>query len=1207
MIKRPCSWLISMAALACPTLFSSASGADAPRPNIIHILADDLGWGSVGFNGQTSIATPNLDELAARGMRFENSYTAPVCAPSRAMLYTGFHQGHARLDGNNEISNGFRAEDVMTPQVIAAAGYNSAIFGKWGFGATQGSVNTAPVVNSLASLPNSHGFADFYGYLNHGSAHDYFHKWMWQTSPSAPGVSTTVNDGGPGGTAQYTHDLIAAESEQYIASHAGDDSPFYMQVAYTIPHFDIDAITNAPGGYGIYATQSTWTPQQKAYAAMITRMDASVGSLMARLNDPNNDGDLSDSISENTLVIFTSDNGGSPTEDNAPVDFFNANGDFRGGKFELYEGGIHSPAVAYWPGTISAGTTSDYRTDLADFMATAADLAGVEAPVGIDGTSIVPTLTGEGHQRDRDYLVFEHQGSRGGDADFRIGRWAVVRQDGMKLIQYYDETQALFNLNADPDESSPLGLGNPTNAQIAAELQAAAVAEGALRGVVEYRTYIGPNGGNVQNDSAWDGVGRPHGYWSATIVNNGATPRIAHVSGDVTTLGIEIRGQTAAQVVEVHAGHVLTGRNEVRIGANGRVDLSGGTLASNRWTNIRASGELRGDGNVVGDVYNEGRLSPGRSYETTAWPVVSPPALPPSSLNTGIVTAANFNFNGVQDDVPLQATIALSPYVEVSQGLDFGPGVSPKLGNGGTDAGNEFNIIGHTGLSLAAAIDNGDYISFTVDPVDGAGAIPSTVSFRVWRNGSAAAKHFAILSSIDGFTSTAPLAQATYNDIGNSNQRTFTATLPVLEAISDPIEYRLYGWGATDGGGNIHINLASLSARFIGVPTLEFDFAQSQNSTPLTALKRADSRLQLTAGLHPGLGLSASSGGSSGNQPSVVGFSSGASLQSAIDGADYLSFAVQSIEGMTMIPDSVTFTFWRDSADSAASYAVLSSIAGFAAGQQIAETSDFSPGAANQFTLTGSFSATQATTEPVQFRLYGWNAKTTLASTHLIGASMRARFASIAGSEVDPTGQLAVNGDYFHLAGSTLAINLGGHSAGVDFDAVNVTGGVDLAGNLNVSLVDANGLLFAPTLGDSFEILTAAGGLSGRFSEVSLPALAAGLDWFVNYSPYSVSLDVVASADFNNDGSVDGDDLLIWKNNFGRLDAVRTNGDADGNRIVDGNDFLRWQRQVQATIQGNASHTHVPEPSALTIACAFAGLISPFIETCKHKRRLPQG
>ena len=503
-------WALSLVALAVAALPAHAVRAQARAPNIVHIFADDLGWGSVGYNGQTQIATPNIDALAAAGMRLDNAYACSVCAPSRAALMTGFHQGHASVDGNQDISTGFRAEDRMVAEVVAPAGYSTAIFGKWGFGASGGS-NPAPTVTTPDSLPTNHGFSTFYGYLNHGAAHNYFYNWMWQDDSGAPqGVSVVPNNGGPGGTPEYSHDLFAAQSEQYVASHAGDANPFYMQVNYTIPHEDIDAIADAPGGYGIYAGMP-WTSKEKAYAAMITRMDASIGSLIARLDDPNNDGDHSDSVLNNTLVLFTSDNG--PTvADDSPIDFFDANGQYRGGKFELYEGGIHMPGVAYWPGTIPPGTQTDYRTDLADFMATAADLAGVEAPVGIDGTSIVPTLTGEGHQRARDYLVFEHPGGHGNDPDPRITRWSVIRQDGMKLIRYDDETTELFDLTTDPSETSPLSLGISANAQIAAELEADAIAEGVTGGAVQYRTWSGPNGGNLHEAQHWSAPTGPDNY-----------------------------------------------------------------------------------------------------------------------------------------------------------------------------------------------------------------------------------------------------------------------------------------------------------------------------------------------------------------------------------------------------------------------------------------------------------------------------------------------------------------------------------------------------------------------------------------------------------------------------------------------------------------------------------------------------------------------
>jgi arylsulfatase A len=221
------TWSIGAAALACATLPALSNWAASSGPNIIHIFADDLGFGSVGFNGQQLIQTPNLDALAAGGMQFTNAYSASVCAASRATLYTGFNSGHANVDGNSEISQGFRADEVMTGQVLEQAGYSTAIFGKWGFGASGtrnfGSSDPQPSVNAPESLPTNHGFQTFYGMLSHGAAQDYYYDWMWRNDSNATdGVSVVHNNGGPGGTPQYTHDLVAAQSEQHVTQHAGD-------------------------------------------------------------------------------------------------------------------------------------------------------------------------------------------------------------------------------------------------------------------------------------------------------------------------------------------------------------------------------------------------------------------------------------------------------------------------------------------------------------------------------------------------------------------------------------------------------------------------------------------------------------------------------------------------------------------------------------------------------------------------------------------------------------------------------------------------------------------------------------------------------------------------------------------------------------------------------------------------------------------------
>ncbi len=389
----------------------------------------------------------------------------------------------------------------------------------------------------------------------------------------------------------------------------------------------------------------------------------------------------------------------------------------------------------------------------------------------------------------------------------------------------------------------------------------------------------------------------------------------------------------------------------------------------------------------------------------------------------------------------------------------------------------------------------------------------------------------------------------------------------------------------------------------MAVPTLEFDFTGVQDGAPLTALKRTDASLSLAAGLSFGPGVAPRGVNDAGNEFHVAGFSTGATLQSALDGDDYLSFAVQSVTGIAMYPDSVSFTLWRQGSGSATDYAVMSSVNGFAAGQQLAQNQLTTVGSGNRLVLTGSFADAQPTTDPVEFRLYGWNAATDLDSTHVVGASMRARFASVVGTPVDPTGQLTVQGDFYHLAGGELAIDLGGVTAGTNFDVLSVQGAVDLEGDLSVSLADVAGTPFAPGFGDSFEILTAAGGVSGAFADVALPQLAEGLDWFVDYSPNSVTLDVMASSDFNRDGSVDLLDLTLWEAGAGaQADAVKLDGDANNDGAVDGNDYLLWQRQLGMTsnFAGGAS---VPEPNGHFMWIALSSVAPWAARGRTHERR----
>jgi hypothetical protein len=313
-------------------------------------------------------------------------------------------------------------------------------------------------------------------------------------------------------------------------------------------------------------------------------------------------------------------------------------------------------------------------------------------------------------------------------------------------------------------------------------------------------------------------------------------------------------------------------------------------------------------------------------------------------------------------------------------------------------------------------------------------------------------------------------------------------------------------------------------------------------------------------------------------------------LQGAIDSGDYLTFAVQPIDGMALYPDSVSFTMWRDGVDSPTDFALLSSMDGFSAGQQLVQSHQTATGVGSTFVLTGEFSDAQPMTSPVEFRLYGWNAASNQASVHVTAASMRARFASVVGSAIAPAGVLEVQGDFFHLAGGLLDIDLGGAEAAVGYDAVHVTGSVNLQGDLNVSLLDDGGQEFVPSFGDSFEILTASEGVTGQFGSILLSELAPGLDWFVDYGANAVTLQVMAGADFNYDGNVDAADLAILNAGYGMAEnADKSDGDANHDGTVDGADFLTWQRQYGMSFSPFTAA--VPEPStSLLVATCLASV-----------------
>ncbi len=414
-------------------------------PNIVFIMADDLGYGHLGSYGQELIETPHLDRLASEGVRFTQVYAgAPVCAPSRSVLMTGLHMGHTPVRGN---SGGIplRPEDVTVAEVLQEAGYATGIFGKWGLGefGTDG-------------MPTRQGFDEFAGYLHQIHAHFYYPEYLWKNEtkwplPGNEGGGRYPGDG-RGERTQYAPAELLDHALNFI--RANQDRPFFAYIPTVIPHVEVVAPEEDVAQYagrweeercadprGGYAH----TDQPKAtYAAMISHMDRNVGRVLDELE--------SLGLEENTLVVFTSDNGaqsGYCTEH----EFFNASGPLRDYKTSVYEGGLRVPTIARWPGKIEPARVSDDVWYFPDILPTFAEVAGTQAPEGLDGHSVVPALLGQ-EQPEHEVLYWEHGSGPGRSQAVRMGPWKGVRTAQDAQIEIY-------NLEDDPGESTDLASRHP--------------------------------------------------------------------------------------------------------------------------------------------------------------------------------------------------------------------------------------------------------------------------------------------------------------------------------------------------------------------------------------------------------------------------------------------------------------------------------------------------------------------------------------------------------------------------------------------------------------------------------------------------------------------------------------------------------------------------------------------------------------------------
>lgn len=419
--------------------FLLAAGAAVGAPNIVYVMADDLGYGHLGSYGQAKIKTPNIDRLAAEGMRFTQAYAgSTVCAPSRSVLMTGLHGGHTPVRGNLGDAH-LQDSDITLAEVLKSAGYATGGYGKWGLG-----------LADSPGHPLRQGFDDFLGYLHQVHAHFFYPFWLTLNHGRM-----NLRENENGGRGQYSHDVLFERALEFVRNNR--DGPFFCYLPVTIPHVELAVPADSLNEYlGQFAEVGGGqerrigyivSPNPRAtYAAMVSRLDRDVGRMLELLE--------SLGIDEETVVIFNSDNGAQSRFD-VSEDFFEASGGLRGYKGSMYEGGLRIPQIVRWPGRVKAGAVSDHVTYFPDMMPTFAELAGVDSP-RTDGISIVPTLVGDATQGKHDWLYWEVVA---GDKELRAqaarnGRWKFVRSP-------IDGPVELYDLDSDEAETTDLASAHP--------------------------------------------------------------------------------------------------------------------------------------------------------------------------------------------------------------------------------------------------------------------------------------------------------------------------------------------------------------------------------------------------------------------------------------------------------------------------------------------------------------------------------------------------------------------------------------------------------------------------------------------------------------------------------------------------------------------------------------------------------------------------
>jgi len=643
--------LLALALALVTTPVAQLAAAEHRRPNILYFYVDDMGWGSIGPNGQAErkatgqphVRTPHLDRLAAQGINFTRGYGCHVCSPARSSQQSGFHQGHTFADRNdpNNAKKAMRADDVLMGDALRAAGYVTGYWGKWGYGGSKDRID--PVIDNVQTLPTSHGYQYVLAELHHVRAHTFFQPTLW-SAPAAPGgiggielVANSMaryqnNADYPNTPALQDHanypkvaycddsycfaalDFVCAQGKNYNES----GQPFFGLLAVQIPHAPFGEIAALPDWDKAYANDpqyATLAGQTRQWAAMVTRIDAHFGNILAALEDPNNDGDTADSIADDTLVVFQSDNGGPGGKNNVELD---ANGGLRGTKGKIQEGGIRVPLVMRWRAKINAdtvlkaGTNSNMIVDVTDLLPTFCELAGASTPVGIDGVSIAPTLRGSGHQRRREFIIHE------------AGNGQSIIRGNYKLVRSKNTPLELYDLEADHAEANDIAANHP---ELVRELETLLLGERVAepKGFANtYHHWTGADGASTSDPGNWSdyryanaGItymtddGPPQLSWTARIENSTTAPNTARADADLEFLGLEVRGnaqKNGHQSLVLRPGVNLIGRNEIRLASQATLTVDRGTVSTLRWIDIQPNATLNGSGSIIGTIYNSGAI-----------------------------------------------------------------------------------------------------------------------------------------------------------------------------------------------------------------------------------------------------------------------------------------------------------------------------------------------------------------------------------------------------------------------------------------------------------------------------------------------------------------------------------------------------------------------------------------------------------------------